>query len=439
MNTHQLRRLAPAALCAALLPLGHAQDTKSAPTLADRTPAPDKTTISVDAKLVVVPAVVYDKKGLVTTLTQTDFAITVDGKPQTIRYFDRDTDLPLTVGLLVDISRSQTSVLDEEQKASQKFLDSFLHPATANRAADKAFILQFAHTAELLQDVTDSRPLLAAGLKEVGTQAPGTADEDKDTTQTANNGNNPNNPNNPNNNGGNNNPNNGNNGNNGGYGPYGRRSGYPGGSNGGGNNGGGYGHGDRASGGTVLYDSLFLSSGDVLARQNGRRAVIVLTDGVDRHSKESLTEAIEAAQRADTVVYAIYYKGHDESRGFGPHPGYGGGGYGGYDPYGRYPPTTGGSTGPGTYRDPDGRKILTRICTETGGRMFEVKGKGSVDAIYKQIGDELRAQYRLGFTPSYEAASAGYHPIQLTLTNPADKKFDVQTRDGYYTGAPKAH
>ncbi|HLI75957.1 MAG TPA: VWA domain-containing protein, partial [Acidobacteriaceae bacterium] len=413
-------RLAPAAVCAALTPFGHAQDAKPA-----NPGKGDKTTIAVDAKLVVVPAVVYDKKGLVTTLTQNDFAITVDGKPQTIRYFDRDTDLPLTVGLLVDTSRSQQDVLDAEQKASEKFLDSFLHPAGPGRPADKAFILQFAHSAELLQDVTDSRPLLAAGLKEIGTQAPGSADEDTTaSTQNPNSNNAPN--------GGGNNPGS-NPGNNGGYGPYGRHGGYPGGGGGGGNNGGSYGHGDRASGGTVLYDSVYLASGDLLSKQKGRRALIVLTDGVDRHSKESLTEAIEAAQRADTVVYAIYYKGHDD-RGFQPHRSYGGGGY---DPYGRYPPTTGGSTDPGTYRDPDGRKILTRICAETGGRMFELKGKGSVDDIYKQIGEELRAQYRLGFTPTFEAASAGYHPIQLTLTNPADRKLEVQTRDGYYTGPPK--
>ncbi len=429
---HQSSRRLPAAVFLAAVipfyasifaPFAHAQDAK--PASADKAAS----TISVDAKLVVVPAVVYDKKGLVTTLSQNDFAISVDGKPQTIRYFDRDADVPLTVGLLVDTSRSQVNVLDDEEKASQKFLDTFLRQAGPNRPADKAFVLQFAHAAELLQDVTDSRPLLAAGLKEIGTQAPGSADEDASTkpADTSNNGGN----NNPNNNPGNNNPGNNNPNNNGGYGPYGRRSGYPGGNSGGGNNGGGYGHGDRASSGTVLYDSIFLASDDLLARQKGRRAVIVLTDGVDRHSKESLTEAIEAAQRSDTVVYAIYYKGHEDY-----HDWHQNRGYGGYNPYG-YPPTTGGSGDPGTYRDPDGKKILTRICTETGGRMFEVKGKGSVDEIYKQIGDELRAQYRIGFTPGFEAASAGFHPIELTLTNPANEKFDVQSRIGYYTGSPK--
>ena len=405
-------RISAAALFSALIPFCSAQNgrpasAQPAPSTADAS----ANRINVQANLVVVPAVVYDKKGLVTTLGQSDFAITVDGKPQTIRYFDRDTDVPLTVGLLVDVSRSQATVLEDEQKASQKFLDTFLKPAAANRPADKAFVLQFGHSAELLQDVTDSHPLLAAGLKEIGTQAPGTADDDASTQASKDDSNS----------GGNTNPNNG-----GGRGGYGRRSGYPGGGN------GGQSGGSQARGGTVLYDSLFLASEDVLGKQKGRRALVVLTDGVDRHSKESLVEAIEAAQRADTVVYAIYYKGQEHYDSFPQRRS-----YGGYDPYGRYPPTTGGSTDPGTYRDPDGRKILQRICSETGGRLYELKGKGSVDEIYGQIGDELRAQYRLGFTPSYEAASAGYHPIQLTLTNPAGKKLEIQTRDGYYTGAPK--
>ena len=373
--------------------------------------------------------IVFDKKDLVTTLGQSDFALTVDGKPQTLRYFDHDTDVPLTVGLLVDVSRSQTAILGEEQKASQTFLDSFLKPAGAKRAADKAFVLQFAHTAELLQDVTESHPLLAAGLKQIGTQAPGGAEEE-DSTQTADRSGSTPTP-------GNQNPNGG------GYGGYGRRSGTP---NGGGypNPGGGV---DSARRGTVLYDAVYLASDDIMARQKGRRALVLLTDGVDRHSKESLKEAVEAAQRADTVVYAIYYKGQESrnfnnNRGYDGYPG-GGGGYpgygGGYPGYGRpnYPGSGGTPGSDGTYATPDGKKILERICGETGGRMFEVKGKGSLAEIYSQIGDELRAQYRLGFTPTLEASGPGYHPVQLTLTNPANKRLELQTREGYYTGAAK--
>ena len=161
---------------------------------------------------------------------------------------------------------------------------------------------------------------------------------------------------------------------------------------------------------------------------------------MDRHSKESLTEAIEAAQRANTVVYAIYYKGQEHS-GFGNgFPGRGGG----YNPYGggygrpNYPGSGGRPGSDGTYAEPDGKKILERICGETGGHMYEVKGKGGVEKIYASIGDELRAQYRLGFTPGGDAAGASYHKIQLTLTSPDAKKDEVQTREGYYSGAPKA-
>ena len=361
-------------------------------------------TLSVQANLVVVPAVVYDKHALVTTLTKDDFALAVNGKPQTIRYFDRDTDVPLTVGLLVDVSHSMETQFDEEQKASQSFLDSMLKPPTGSRPADKAFVLQFAHTAELLQDVTASRPLLAAGLKEIGSQAPGAADEETDTKDDTANTNPPNTSGN-------------------GRGGYGRNGGNP--------SGNGPSH---SRGGTVLYDALFLSSGDVLGKQTGRRALVVLTDGIDRHSKESLTEAIEAAQRANVVVYAMYLKGETHSN---FNPGERRGGYGGYNRYpggGNYPGSGGRPGSDGTYAEPDGKKILQRICGETGGQMFEVKGKGAVEKIYAQIGEELRAQYRLGFTPTEDTATAGYHKIELTLTAANAKKDEVQTREGYYTG-----
>ena len=378
---------------------GNAQDSKN--------PA---TTLSVQANLVVLPAVVYDKHALNTALTKNDFALAVNGKPQTIRYFDHDTDVPLTVGLLVDVSQSMAGQFDEEQKGSQSFLDSMLKPAAGTRPADRAFVLQFAHTAELLQDVTASRPLLAAGLKEIGSQAPGAADDDAEAKDDSANRNTS-----PTSNGGNGNTRNGN------------------GRNGGNSAGTGPSH---SRGGAVLYDALFLSSNDVLGKQTGRRALVVLTDGVDRHSKESLTEAIEAAQRANVVVYAIYLKG-ETHRDFNPVQNRGG--YGGYNRYpggGNYPGSGGRPGSDGTYAEPDGKKIMARICGETGGRMFEVKGKGAVETIYTQIGDELRAQYRLGFTPTEDAATAGYHKIDLTLTGSVAKKEEVQTREGYYTGPP---
>ena len=139
-----------------------AQEPASKP---ETTPVSTAPTLSVDARLVNLPVVVRDKKGaLIQNLTKDDFVLQVDGKPQTIRYFDKDTNLPLTLGLLVDTSLSQRDVIDEERTASSTFLDQMM-----TSPKDKAFIMQFAGQTELLQDLTSSRPLLQAALKEIDT------------------------------------------------------------------------------------------------------------------------------------------------------------------------------------------------------------------------------------------------------------------------------
>ena len=251
---------------------GHdgARPTLNRPVAGDAT-----TTLSVDARLVNVPVIVRDKKGvIIKNLTKDDFALTVDQKLQTIRYFDLDTNLPLTLGLLVDTSQSQVKVLDEERTASGAFLDTMLTPQR-----DKAFVIQFAHTVELLQDLTDSRPKLQQALKELDTDPAG--------------------------------------------------SGSAGGRGGG--------------AGTAFYDSVFLAADELMSKQTGRKALILLTDGNDRGSKETLTKSIEAAQRGDTIIYAIYFKGSGGGGGQQPSRGMGGrgggfpGGHGGGYPGGGYP------------------------------------------------------------------------------------------------------
>jgi VWFA-related protein len=359
-----------------LVPSLPAQQKTSTPDPAPTSTAP---TIAVDARLVNLPVVVRDKKGaLIQNLTKDDFILQVDGKPQTIRYFDKDTNLPLVLGLLVDTSRSQRSVLDEERTASSTFLDQML---TAPK--DQAFIAQFARQVELLQDLTTSRPLLQKALREIDT--PGNTSDDDASSRR---------------------------------------------------------------GGTTLYDALFLASDELMHKQTGRKAIIILSDGVDRNSKETLVKSIEAAQRADTIIYAIYFKGEEapmqnpnqHSRGGYPGGGYPGGGYpggrypgGGY-PGGGYPGGGNGGGNNGNYppqNHVDGKKILERMAQETGGRLFEVKKNQDVAQIYNQIADELRAQYRLGYTPSQEAAANGFHQIDLALHQ---KGLLIQTREGYYTG-----
>jgi VWFA-related protein len=396
--------IARAALFAALLhltaanaapllaqPPGTAAQAPAA-TAAEQTPASTAPTLNVDARLVNIPVVVHDKKGaLVQNLAKDNFALQIDGKPQSIRYFNLDTDLPLTLGLLVDVSLSQRDAIDEERTASFAFLDDTIS------SRDKAFIVQFARQTDLLQDVTGSKPRLQAGLKQLETPASG---GDADNTSSSS-----------------------------------------------GSNSGDSSTRTRRAG-TTLYDALFLASDELMAKQTGRKAIIILSDGVDSGSKESLASSIEAAQRADTIVYAIYFKGRETSGGFNQNQGrQGGGGFpggrgggGGYPGGGGgYPGGRGGGGGQG--RQPeglptniDGKKILQRMADETGGSLFEVSKKETVADIYKQIGDELRVQYRLGYSPDKETASDGYHRIVLSLTKSSPRDLFLQTRDGYYSG-----
>ena len=380
-------------------PSGAAAQAQSsaAPEQAPATTAP---TLNVDARLINIPVVVHDKKGaLVQTLAKDNFVLQVDGHPQTIRYFNRDTDLPLTLGLLVDVSLSQRDAIDDERTASFAFLDDML---TGPAGRDKAFVVQFARQTDLLQDVTSSKPKLQAGLKQLETPASG----DYDTTSSG--------------------PNSSDTG-------SGRSS-------------------DSSTrtrrAGTTLYDALFLASDELMSKQTGRKAIVILSDGVDSGSKESLASSIEAAQRADTIVYAIYFKGRETAGGYNQNPGrQGGGGFpGGRGGGGGYPGggggyPGGGGRGGGQGRQPenlpshiDGKKVLQRMADETGGGLFEVSKKETFAEIYKQIGDELRAEYRLGYTPDKETASDGYHRIVLSLSKSSPKDLFLQTRDGYYSG-----
>src|SRR5271155_1685152 len=124
----------------------------------------EKAKVSVEVKLVTVYATVRDKHGkFVSNLPQDDFSLDEDGRPQTLRYFEHESNLPLTLGLLVDTSLSQRRVLGEERKASQSFLDHLLR---ADK--DKAFVIHFDREVELLQDLTASREKLEASLDQLG-------------------------------------------------------------------------------------------------------------------------------------------------------------------------------------------------------------------------------------------------------------------------------
>lgn len=325
-------------------------------------PSQQPPTFSAEVKVVNVLATVRNKHGeIVRDLSKDDFLLAEDGRPQTIRYFARESDLPLTLGLLVDTSMSQRRVLDQERDASSIFLDQVLR---VNK--DQAFVIHFDREVELLQDMTSSRQKLQSALALLKTPQP--AQEEGDNSP-------------------------------------GSRPGA---------------HRSRR-GGTLLYDAVYLASKEMMMKQQGRKALIVLSDGVDRGSKETLASAVEEAQRADTLVYSILFK---DEEGYGSRGGFGGPGMGRMGRrgggMGRYPQAAA----------PDGKKILDQVCRKTGGRLFEVSKKQTIEKIYDGIEEELRNQYNLGYTPDRPNPGPGYHQITLTTK---DKHLIVQARDGYYT------
>jgi VWFA-related protein len=335
--------------------------------------------ITAHVKVVNVLATVRDKKGeIVRDLSQDDFELKEDDRPQTIRYFAHETDLPLTLGLLVDTSMSQRRVLGDERDASAAFLDQVLRVDK-----DQAFVIHFDREVELLQDLTSSRQKLqvAIGLLQVPQRSEDDRSDSSDSGQGQGEGR------------------------------------------------GGRGQGGWGGGGTTLYDAIYLASNDIMAKQGGRKALIVLSDGVDRHSKKTLASAIEAAQRADTLVYSILFAAEPESGGGGYGHHGGGGGWGGGMGGGGMGRHGGGYPRQQESR-PDGKKILERLSRETGGRFFEASKKHPLDETFSHIQEELRNQYSLGYTPNPPDSGPGYHKIILTTKK---KDLSVQARDGYYS------
>jgi VWFA-related protein len=316
---------------------------------------------SSDVNVVNVLASVHDKEGkVVSTLAKEDFSIEEDGRPQVIRYFARQSDLPLTLGLLVDTSGSESRNIEAERRASYKFFDQVMR-----EDKDKAFLIHFDREVELLQDLTSSKTQLDKGLDGL-------------------------------------------------TGDQGRRNA----------GGGGQGQGGgRGGGGTELYDAVLLASDELMQKQQGRKAVILFSDGEDNGSKVTLSRAIESAQRADTLVYSVRF--YDRNAGAPVSPGFGGGRRrgGGF-------PGGGGGGYPGGYPNSgrtDGKKVLEQISNETGGAYFEVSGGMTLDKIYARIQDELRNQYSLGYTS--DQTGAGYRKIKVMAKG---KNLIVQAREGYY-------
>jgi len=296
-------------------------------------------TISVEVNLVNILASVHDKHGgLIGNLTKDDFTILEDGKPQTIKYFTRETDLPLTIGLLIDVSASQRNLLDIERRAAFQFFEQVL------RKKDEAFLISFGEESELLQDYTNSPKLLQAGLKDlqINSGASGLGPGPVPTISQPR--------------------------------------------------------------GTVLYDAVYLAANEKLKGEVGRKAIILITDGIDQGSKLKITEAIEAAQKSDVVIYSIDYA--DPSA------------------YG-YGPLTFGHVSD---------SALQRMSGETGGRVYHVDRKHTLDDAFKELQDEMRSQYSIAYTSTNPEQDGSFRRLDVRVT---DKNLKVQVRKGYYAIKPE--
>jgi VWFA-related protein len=332
---------------------------------------------STDVKVVSVLATVRDGNGQIARgLAKEDFQLSEDGRPQSITYFSQESDQPLTVGLLIDVSASQTGVLEEERRASFQFVEQLLRPDS-----DQAFVMQFDGEAELVQDITTSLSKLSQSIASLQVQQPqqsvvfGTPQDWPGSSRWPSGSPWPGGPSRP-----------------------GGRSRMP------------PVRSSQARGGTAMYDAIFLASDELMSKQQGRKALVILSDGVDNASLVNISQAIEYAQRSDTLVYAIVYS--DLSA------------YNHGAVFGR--------SRRGTISNnptPDGRWNLQRIAQETGARVFEVSRDTPLSAIYSTIGEELRNQYSLGYSPTGENPNRGFRKLRVTTKYPNLK---VQARAGYY-------
>ncbi len=297
-------------------------------------------TIRVGVDLVNILFTVRVKKGgqLIPNLEKQNFKVYEDCKEQAIQHFSRETDLPLTLGLLIDISASQERLIDIERDAASAFFSSVI------QKKDEAFLISFGKSTDLVQDYTSSPRLLSAALNDLrgDGQSPGLGPIPIPNT-----------------------------------GPV-PQTGTP--------------------KGTLLFDAVYLASNEKLKSEVGRKALVLITDGDDQGSTYDIKTAIEAAQKSDAIIYSIYYVDH----GFYMQAGMFGGG---------------------------GEGDLRKMSNETGGHVFTVSNKHPLSETFKEIQDELRNQYSIGYVPTNATRDGSFRHIEIKVDNKDDR---VQARSGYY-------
>jgi Ca-activated chloride channel family protein len=296
---------------------GRGQSTVPAarPSASQLPPNVSDQTYRVSVDLINIFCSVWDKKtnNFITNLTRDDFSIYEDQKKQEIINFVRETDLPLTIALLIDTSQSVAPKLKFEQEAAINFFHSVL------RDRDRAMLVEFDSGVTMVQDFTNNPNLLAKQIRTL-----------------------------------------------------------------------------KAAGGTALYDAIMLTCDEKLIRETGRKAIVILSDGEDLSSRATFEEALEMAQRAEAIIYSISVN------------------RGGFF---------------GVEGSKEGDRILKKFAEESGGRTFTPFKVEELEDSFRQINQELRSQYNIGYLSSNPARDGSYRRIEIRIS---EKDTKVSFRKGYY-------
>jgi Ca-activated chloride channel homolog len=316
-------------LCLPLLAgmMSSAQDAQKDAQKGDRIPPgsqsrKDEPTFRVTVRLVNVFTTVTDSRGApVANLTKDDFRVLEDGIPQTIKVFEKESAMPLSIALAIDTSESTRRDIALEVASAKKFVHSILRPA------DHLAIFQITEDIDQLTRFSSNPREIERGIEHL-----------------------------------------------------------------------------QGGAGTSLYDGIFLAC-DALLDREGRKVLVLITDGGDTTSRTDYNNALRRAQQAEAIVYSVIIVPVEADAG----------------------------------RNLGGEHALIQISKDTGGKYYYAVGGEQLDDAFRKISDELRTQYLLAFYPSRQVADSPFRRIQVELSKKdADgKAYQVRHRAGYYTAPAK--
>ncbi len=329
-----------------LWPAGAGVSAQQPPPPARAPQRPDETLDDEDVERVetdltnVLFTAVDKGKRFVTSLRQEDIRVLEDGVEQKVFTFQRETDRALSLAILIDVSASQERTLPEEKSAAQRFVDTVIRATK-----DEVAVLSFTGDATLEQGLTGNAARVRRAIDRVEFTPP---------------------------------------------------SGYVG---GGVTVGTPPINGDSRAGSTAIWDAVWVTSREVLSLSSDktRRAIILLSDGVDTSSRLKLQEAVDSALKADAIIYSIgigdsfSFEGVDEGS-------------------------------------------LRKISERTGGRAYFPRDEDDLRSAFAQIQEDLRSQYLIAYSPSNKSKDGSFRKVQIEVVNPDLKKQQLRLtyRQGYF-------